>query len=975
MEKKFFALGLTEHRIWGLVLMPLMLSRDRDNNFYKPDHTVFPLDTDENFISLSNTEKKIVRIIDEYSDQKLFTLFSKHKNVKEFQDRVQKESIHNFIRPYIEKRLNRVLEIIRGSSIKVFMREKTRSNVFEEDFLQIIDKEVFPLFHFIKTEEEASYSLQLFTDNGRISLKDKYFDILTDHPASLRINNKIVFVNEIEAKKIKPFFTKEKIIIPANTVIQYFKTFARKIIRDYEVNATGFGINTIDPERKIYLSLERTLQNGAGLVLSFSYADKKIYPSSEIKVFVDFHQDKGDFYYDKYKRDIEWEQSCQYLLSDLGLYSFDQVNYGLKKNRDLSFEDQLCNLVEWINLNYQELMDNEIIIHQKILEKNLYLENYKLDIRSVLQHDWFDVFAKINCGEFSFSLIMLKRHILEYNREYVLPDGRIFIIPLEWFGRFKELFEFGKIEDKGIKLHKQHFFIIEKAEKGLKASGLNELEKLNRREDITPAVLPKGLNATLRSYQVEGFTWLWYLQQNNLGGCLADDMGLGKTLQAIVLLLKNKEEISVEAPAQTKQNQQLDLFSRVEEKLTSLVVVPASLVHNWINEINRFAPALKVYAHMGNQRAKKMSSFTMYDIIISTYHTIRQDIEMISSFPFHYAILDESQVIKNPSSKLYRAMLMLNSKHRMVLTGTPIENSLIDLWAQLNFINNGLLGSLNFFRREYVNPVEKKNDTERENRLKKLINPFILRRTKEEVARELPEMTEQVIFCNMSDEQRKFYEEEKSTIRRSIFERIDREGLEKSSMIVLQGLTRLRQISNHPVLVDENYREDSGKFSEIIRNIESVLAEGHKVLVFSSFVKHLNLVKFRLDEQQVRYTYLTGESTNREKIIKAFQDNPSCNVFLISLKAGGVGLNLTAADYVFILDPWWNPASEEQAVNRAHRIGQDKNVFVYRFISENSIEEKIQKLQEKKTRLAETFVRSNNPMKEISRRELEELFE
>ncbi|MBE0653454.1 MAG: DEAD/DEAH box helicase, partial [Bacteroidales bacterium] len=337
-------------------------------------------------------------------------------------------------------------------------------------------------------------------------------------------------------------------------------------------------------------------------------------------------------------------------------------------------------------------------------------------------------------------------------------------------------------------------------------------------------------------------------------------------------------------------------------------------------------------------------------------------------------ILDESQVIKNPSSKLYRAMLLLNSRYRMVLTGTPIENSLTDLWAQLNFINNGLLGSLNFFRREYVLPVERKNNALREEKLKKLINPFILRRTKEEVAGDLPEMTEQLILCNMSDEQRKFYEEEKSTIRRSIFEKIDNEGMDKSAMIVLQGLTRLRQISNHPALVDENYRDESGKFNEILRNLDAVVAEGHKALVFSSFVKHLELVEKQLIEEGLSYTLLTGASTNREDLIRVFQENPDCQIFLISLKAGGVGLNLTAADYVFILDPWWNPASEEQAVSRAHRIGQDKNVFVYRFISENSIEEKIQRLQERKSRLAEAFVTSNNPIKDISKKELEELF-
>ncbi len=973
MKEKFFALGLNEHRIWGPVLMPLMLIPDEDSNFYEPDHTIFPSEGDENYRNLSNTEKKIVKTLDEYNDKNLFKIFSKHKNIKEFHANVKKENIENFIRPYIEKRLQQVLYIIHGSNIKVFMREKSRSNVFEEDFLKVLPYDAHPVFHFVKTDEGSSYSLQLFSEKGQIKLKDKYYDIIVNQPAIIRISNRIVFVPDIESKKLLPFFKKDKILIPEKTTVQYFKKFAKQIIRDYEVNATGFEIRNPDHEKKILLTLERNIHNKAVLVPSFYYGKRKILPNYEQKVFVDFHQEKGEFYFEKYARDLEWEQSCHDLLSDLGLISFDQVNYEKKSSRDLPFVDQLYEITIWINKNRSELEDNNIILNQGNIDKNLFLGKTHLDIESRLEIDWFEIYAKITCGEYSFSLINLRKNILEDIREYHLPDGSIFIIPLEWFGRFRELFDFGQIEKGKIKVHKQHFFIIEKAEKeGTRE--FTELEKLNRREDLKPVILPGALNATMRPYQIEGFTWLWYLQQNNLGGCLADDMGLGKTLQTLCLLLKNKEEFAPQNMNSGEPVQQ-DLFSTVEEKLTSLIVVPASLVHNWVNEINKFAPSLKVYEHIGNQRVRNMNSFSQYDVVISSYHTVRQDIELLSSFPFQYAILDESQVIKNPSSKLYRAMLLLNSKFKMVLTGTPIENSLTDLWAQLNFINNGLLGSLNFFRREYVTPIEKRNDAAREEELKKLINPFILRRTKEEVARELPEMTEQVILCNMTDEQRKFYEEEKSSIRRYIFEKIDDEGINKTSMIVLQGLTRLRQISNHPVLVDENYREDSGKFNEIIRNIDSIISEGHKVLVFSSFVKHLQLVEEKLTEENMEYTLLTGASTNREKIVQAFQDNPTCKIFLISLKAGGTGLNLTAADYVFILDPWWNPASEEQALSRAHRIGQDKNVFVYRFISENSIEEKIQYLQEKKTKLAETFVKSNNPMKEISKKELEVLFE
>jgi len=537
------------------------------------------------------------------------------------------------------------------------------------------------------------------------------------------------------------------------------------------------------------------------------------------------------------------------------------------------------------------------------------------------------------------------------------------------------LFTFAATKEDNILLHKQHFSILEKAEKGIKSIDYGKLEMLNRKESLTPALLPEKLAATLRPYQFEGYTWLKYLQQNGLGGCLADDMGLGKTLQAISLLLKSKETQGLSSEGKNKTPNKTDLFSDEEAVLNSLIVVPASLVHNWQNELKRFAPSMKSLAYVGSQRSDYLKSFHLYDIIISSYHTIRQDIETISNYHFHYVILDESQVIKNPSSKLYKAMQILNSDFRLVLTGTPIENSLTDLWSQMNFINKGLLGSLNYFRKEYVMPIEKKKDLASGKKLKKLINPYILRRTKEEVARDLPEISDQVIYCNMTEEQKKFYDEEKSGIRNAIFEGFEKEGAEKSSIIVFQGLTRLRQIANHPKMVDENYRDGSGKFTEIVRNTENIISKGHKVLIFSSFVKHLNLLKENLETENIQYTMLTGESTNREDIVKAFQENKSCKVFLISLKAGGVGLNLTAADYVFILDPWWNPASEEQAISRAHRIGQVKNVFVYRFISANSIEEKIQTLQEKKSLLADSFIHSNNPMKDISKEDLKGLFD
>jgi SNF2 family DNA or RNA helicase len=493
--------------------------------------------------------------------------------------------------------------------------------------------------------------------------------------------------------------------------------------------------------------------------------------------------------------------------------------------------------------------------------------------------------------------------------------------------------------------------------------GFDKLEKLLIPEQIPVLLSPSGLNCEMRQYQVEGLSWLHWLQTSKLGGCLADDMGLGKTIQTLALLQYNNENL----PSDNRKfsRDKLTLFEDPVQKFTSLIVVPASLIYNWENEIKRFAPGMKVCSYKGNQRKKSTSYFKGFDIILSSYHTVRQDIDIISMYHFHYIILDESQVIKNPASMVYKTMIRLKSDYRLVLTGTPVENSLTDLWTQLNFVNPGLLGNLSFFRREFAKPIEKKRDDDKEVKLRKIIKPFILRRTKEMVAKDLPPVIEQTVFCDMTEEQAKLYEEEKSIVRNSILKNIESSGMEKSAIVVLQGLMKLRQISNHPLMANEDYKFGSGKFETVLQNMESVVSEGHKILVFSSFVKHLELYANVFRRNRSNFSMLTGSSTNREKIVNGFQNDSSNKIFLISLKAGGLGLNLTAADYVFILDPWWNPAAEVQALSRAHRIGQSKSVFVYRYISSDSIEEKIIRLQEKKSKLADTFIQSNNPLKDI----------
>jgi SNF2 family DNA or RNA helicase len=389
----------------------------------------------------------------------------------------------------------------------------------------------------------------------------------------------------------------------------------------------------------------------------------------------------------------------------------------------------------------------------------------------------------------------------------------------------------------------------------------------------------------------------------------------------------------------------------------------------------KFVPDLKVSVFGGQHRKPLKNYYHDAEVIITSYGIVRNDLKEFKNYDFLYIVLDESQLVKNPLSKTYKALLQLKSSYRLVLTGTPIENSLVDLWSQMNFLNPGLLGSYQFFKNEFVLPIQKHQSENQARKLKKLIHPFILRRNKSEVARDLPELSEQLIFCDMSEDQASFYEKEKSKARNIILQNIGRQGIEKSSIIILQSLTRLRQIANHPVLVNDEFPNHSGKFDEITRNLQSIVAEGHKALIFSSFVKHLDLFVQFCNENKLSYSYLTGDTTNRGDIIRQFQESGDIRIFLISLRAGGFGLNLTAADYVFLLDPWWNPAVEEQALSRAHRIGQDKNVFVYRFIAKDSIEEKILKLQEKKSKLADLFISSNNPFSGISEEEVMELFQ
>lgn len=577
---------------------------------------------------------------------------------------------------------------------------------------------------------------------------------------------------------------------------------------------------------------------------------------------------------------------------------------------------------------------------------------------------WMDLNYKVTIGRESADIPDLWRQ-LESGRPYLrLADGsHVYLTDdvaerLRAFSRYLDLNDGSgksRLPMAGVALLRE----LEGVSDQFRLDGSAEtlLEKYRRFDSIEAIAPPARLRGTLREYQQHGLDWLCFLNMFGFGGILADDMGLGKTVQVISLLLHRKERREAEGP--------------------SLIVVPLTLLFNWQEELAKFAPDLTVMVYSGNraERTRLQKAFLSHDVVLCSYGVALQDQRALSAVEFEYLILDESQKIKNPQTKTYKAVTRLKSRFRLAMTGTPVENALTDLWAQVNFTNPGLLGTLKQFQAHYVDIPESEQSTQLAI-LKKIIYPFILRRTKEEVERELPPLTEIVQYIEMSESQKETYESSVRRFREQIFAEIESRGIGQARIKIVEALTYLRQIACHPAILDDSvHLEDSGKVQLLVDMIEELIERGHKILIFSQFVRFLNLIRRLFEERRWRYEYLDGKVRDRAERIHNFQDNPDIAAFLISLKAGGLGLNLTAADYVIHLDPWWNPAVEQQATDRAHRIGQDKNVFVYKYIVRDTVEEKILTLQARKKALSEELITSDSGfVKSLTREDLEVLF-
>ena len=972
-----FIIAVTEHHSLGHLVLPYLVTKYNDRPYFTVDRRLRIYDLENDEYRFSQLESRIIRLSEKYSDDVLAKKFNKNGTLNDFYKNIKKEDFSKKLIPILEETMVKCLDLVKGTDIPIYFKRARYTNLYDEDLIELCYDDIDTIFNFHRLEDETHYFLTIRHGDKQFPLLHKNIILLVNEPCRILYQNKLYFFYNISGSKLLPFFEKEYITIPRKVEDKYYESFVLNSIKSQQVNHSGFEIINITPEEESLLSLEIDITGSPVLILNFLYDNQPIKAKDEGKKVVRLVKKDNNYIFYCYERNKTWEEKIVLFLKNLGLKG-DRNALKLAGNSDSI--DSLYQAIAWLTRHKDDLKEAEINFTQDNLDHKYFTGLQELNLKITHSNDWFDVYAIVSFGEFKIPFVRLRKNILTGNREYKLPNGEIAILPKEWFTRYHDIFSFGKTEDSNIRLHDFHFTLIAQIVSEPDNSIKEKIKSLGE-ERMQPQQIPNKLKATLRQYQKDGYDWLFFLYSNSLGGCLADDMGLGKTIQTLTLLLRLKRPESRNPFFQHNKNGQLSLFSDQDFTNTapqpaSLIVLPVSLVHNWEKEIQKFTPSLKAFVYKGARRERNIEEILYnYDIILTTYGTVRNDAGILSKYQFLFLILDESQYIKNPESKTYQTITRLQSNYRLVLTGTPIENSLSDLWSQMNFLNPGLLGSLTFFKRRFLNPIEHEKDPQISAKLHNLIHPFILRRTKEQVAPDLPPLTEESFTIEMTPEQFDLYEAEKSSVRNLLLAKLNEDGLKKSAIIVLQVLTRLRQIAIHPKLTDPESVIESGKFNEILSMLRILVAENHKILVFSSFVKHLNLLVKEFKTENWDYSMLTGKSVDRKAIIEEFQDDPRKNIFLISLKAGGVGLNLTAADYIFIIDPWWNPAAEMQAISRAHRIGQDKKVFVYRFISENTVEEKIQKLQDKKSALADEFINSNDPFRDWSSKEILNLFE
>ena len=876
------------------------------------------------------------------------------KAKKTIEDLFKDPKIALGIQHYYHLKMAAFLDLITTTNYP-FSVELNKDKDFRKSSVSTQNNPLEAQLKFQKTEEGITYTLALKDETSVFSPCDKKTLILLSEPSWLVIDQKLFGLKDIDAKKIKPFLNKKTIEIPSRMVPDYFEKFIKDMVKKTTIEADGFEIIQIDQLQNCSIEIVHDFfKNSYYLNLSFDYGGC-IFDASKAKQShseIDLNQPE-QIKVIQYKRNEASEFIFEQKMTSIG---FIKTEHGFWRLSPKEEKTETYDTIQWLIESQQELIAFGFSLnHLKIEGKNLQTQKPRIRFSNNIQNDWFDLKITISCGEFEFNFADIIPNIKQQNQVYILPDKSCFLIPKEWMMQYASLAKLAKVKEGILQLPKSNFAIL---------NAIPELKIETVATEKKDFQLSPLVKATLRPYQLEGVQWLLEHYNNNLGACLADDMGLGKTLQTLSALVSVQEQLE----EQQREAEQLDLFGNVipqaKEYLKALIVLPSSLVFNWYNEARKFTPHLRRIQYVGSDRKLIAKKLARYDLVFTSYAIASRDSAILEKYNFRFLILDESQYIKNKNSKIFKAVNQIQARTRFSLSGTPIENSLDDLWSQMEFINPEILGSYSFFVEHYKNPIEKLQDPIVLAELKALISPFILRRTKEQVLKDLPEMTEQIYYCEMEKEQEKLYEEEKSKARNSL---LKTDGSKADKINIINTLMRLRQLSNHPKMIDSKSEFDSGKFNAVTDYLTTLIQAKQKTIVFSSFVSNLDFYKKWCVLHKIKFKELTGSTAqkDRETAVNQFQEQDDILLFFISLKAGGVGLNITKASYVLFLDPWWNPFAEKQGIGRAHRLGQLNKVNVIRFITKNTVEEKIIRLQENKKLLSDSLLDEDTISTEI----------
>ncbi|KAA6324115.1 ATP-dependent helicase, partial [termite gut metagenome] len=833
MKETTLVIILTRHPVLGVLLIPYTAEFGKQNTITLIEQAFHSSSTTTE--KRNEVERKAIEIASCYSEKNLMKVYSREKNANDFLRNLSEKTLKEMVRPYIEKKLLEMITLIRTYGLPLYQKESSSKILFDHNACCVSSQIIEVSFHFEADESQFCYSLQCTNGSDEfLSLRERKPVItVISYPAVLLLGTTLMTFRDIKASLLMPFTNKTTVSVDASLTEKYMEKVVLPIIHHHQITSQGLDIAEEYRSCEPLLSIEKTIYEETVLRLSFQYGDKTFVPNMPNNDKVVYSLEKeGKIAIRYFFRNMATEQRLIQELKEAHLTRINESHFALAKQAPEK------ELIEWI-LNHRNLLAENFRLMNSETHTTYCLDEIRMEQNQTVEIDWFEMKITVIVGDFHIPFTHFRRHILNGIREFVLPNGQTILLPEEWFYKYADLFEYGEFSEKTIRL--KHSFL-----------GIANAVFDNNDSDEPAQYIPKkeyeiplGLKADLRRYQQEGFNWMVHLNEHNFGGCLADDMGLGKTLQTLTLLLHLYNRNLTE--------------DKTKSLPASLIVMPTSLLQNWKREALRFTP-LTVYEYIGNGQSKPDNLvFDRYNLILTSYGMMRNNIETLSHYTFEYIVLDESQYIKNSDSLTFKAALQLQAYRRLVLTGTPIENSLKDLWSQFRFLQPDLLGTEDDFNKRFLIPI-KQNDTQRERRLRRIIEPFVLRRSKWEVAPELPALTEEIIYCDMSEEQNKIYQAEKNTLRNLFLEMNAHQQEKSKNLTVLNGILRLRQLACHPKMVFDDFEGDSGKLEAIISAFETLRSEGHKVLIFSSFVKHLELIARIFTQCGWSYALLTGAS-------------------------------------------------------------------------------------------------------------------